>query len=65
MVVTFQIVFLVVFVTLGWLWFRRTNTYRSRRRSIVEPGQYDGGARESRAKMPPKEGFGNITGGRD
>jgi hypothetical protein len=65
MVLMFEIAFLVVCVTLGWLWFRRTNTYRSRRRSFVEPGQHDGGARESTAKMPPKEGFGNISGGRD
>ena len=57
MVVMFEIVFLVVFVMLGWLWFRRTNTYRfaggrsSNRVSMT-------GARESIAQMPPKEGFG-------
>ena len=56
MVAMFEIVFLIVVVVFGVWWFRRTNMYRSRVKSGSQPGQADGGARESLAKQPPKSG---------
>ena len=56
MVAVIEIVFLIVCVMVGVWWFRRTNTYRAYRRSRLEPGQSDSGARESLTKMPPKSG---------
>ena len=39
MVAFFEVVFLVVCAVVAVWWFRRTNLYRARRRSGVDPGQ--------------------------
>lgn len=56
MVAMVEIALLIVCAVVGVWWFTRTNAYRARRRSGAEPGQHDGGARESLAKQPPKSG---------
>jgi hypothetical protein len=56
MVAIFEIAFLIACLMLVVWWFRRTNMYRSRRRSGVDPAQYGGAAGESLRKNPPKSG---------
>ena len=56
MVAMFEIAMVIVLAVLGVWWFRRTNMYRSCRRSGVGPAQYGGGAGESLQKHPPKGG---------
>jgi hypothetical protein len=55
MVAMFEIVFLIVCVLLGLLWFRRTNLYRAHQRSGVDPGQ--SGSTASKG-LPPHSGPG-------
>jgi hypothetical protein len=40
MVPIFEAVFVVLMVTLGVRWLRRTNLYQARRRSPRDPGQH-------------------------
>ena len=44
MVAMLEVAFLIVCAVLGVWWFRRTNIYRVRRRSSIDPGQHGANA---------------------